>query len=237
LVAYLRDSLVSLGVDVFLNQRATIEEVRAFSPDAVLVATGARPVLPDIPGIKCQHVVGAWDVLRGEVVPGSKVVVLGGGAVGGEVALYIASMGTIDGDTIKFLMTNKAESPEKIWELATRGMKEVVILEKGRAAGQGIGNSTRWILLQELRRLGVEVCTSTTALAIEADGVIVAGAEGQRVKIPADTVVVAAGCRADNSLYQELSREFSGVYLIGDAQAPRKAFDAIREGFMTGNIV
>lgn len=237
LIDYLEKSLQALGVEVFTGREATPESVREFAPDVIIVSSGAEPALPGIPGIASSRVVGAWEVLKGTARTGRRVVVVGGGAVGCEVGLYLANTGTIDADTIKFLLLNKAETAETIRGLASKGVKEVVILEQDRSAGKGVGGSTRWILLQELNRLGVKIQTSTRVLAIEEDGVLVENQSGQREKVPADTVVIAAGAQAKNDLYETLKEEFGKVYLIGDARAPRKALDAIREGFDVGNLI
>lgn len=237
LIDYLEESLFALGVEVVVDKEATPEEIEAFRPDAIVVATGARPVIPAIPGVDLDHVVGAWEVIGGEAELGQKVVVIGGGATGCEVAMYIASMGTIDSDTLRFLLLNGAEPVERIKELALRGIKEVVVIEQARTAGRGIGASTRWSILQDLRRMGVDIRTSTRVLAIAEDGVVVAEPDGQTEKIAADSVVIAAGSRAENSLFENLKQKFPEVYLVGDACNPRTVLDAIREGFDVGNSI
>ncbi len=237
LVDYLESSLVDLGVEVETQKEATLDDIKQFRPDAVIVATGARPVMPDIPGIDGNNVVNAWEVLGFEPELGKKIVVIGGGAVGCEVALFIAVMGTLDADTVKFLLLNEAEPVERIRELMSRGTKEVVVVEQDKTMGRGIGPSTRWIILQELARLGVELRASTEVVAIENDGVLVKNQEGKTEKIFADTVVVAAGSSPDNSLYQEIRSVIPEVHLIGDAKGPRKALDAVHEGFDVGNAV
>src|SRR5208282_6835191 len=142
-------------------------------------ATGARPTIPSIPGVGQRHVVEGWEVLGGQVELGRRVVIIGGGAVGCELGLYIARMGTIDADTVRFLLLNEAEPVETIKDLANRGVKEVVILEMDRAAGRGLGLTTRWIVLQDLARMGVTIKTSATARAIVPGGVSISCLDGQ----------------------------------------------------------
>ncbi|MFC1941318.1 FAD-dependent oxidoreductase [Chloroflexota bacterium] len=62
-------------------------------PDAVFIATGSTPIVPDIPGVEKENVVTATDLLLGRRKVGEFVVVLGGGLVGNEVALYLAQDG------------------------------------------------------------------------------------------------------------------------------------------------
>jgi len=237
LIDYLEDSLVELGVNVETQKEADIGEIKRFGPDAVVIATGARPIMPDILGIDSKNVVGAWEVLAFEPELGKRVVIIGGGAVGCEVALFIARMGTIDADTVKFLLLNEAEPVERIRELAQRGTKEVVVVEQDKNMGRGIGISTRWIILQELARMGVQLRPSTKVIAIEEDGVVVSDPQGRTEKIPADAVVVAVGSKPANSLYEEIKQAFPETYLIGDAKEPRKALEAVHEGFDVGNAI
>lgn len=237
LVTYLENALDKLKVTVVLNKEATEEEVIAFAPDCVIVATGAQPVKPNIPGIEMEQVVSAWRVLSGEAEVGTKVVIIGGGAVGCETALYIARMGTIDAETIRFLLLNEAESIEEIRQLALQGTKAITILEMEKSPGQGLGISTRWSMLQELTRRGVKIMTSTRAVQIESDGVIVVKPDGQKEKIAADTVVIAAGSCSENRLYKQLEKKLSRVYLVGDAKEPRNALEAVQEGFNAGRAV
>ena len=237
LVEYLQESLNVLGVEVALNKEATLEEVKSFAPEAVVVATGARPTIPSIPGVGQRHVVEGWEVLGGQVELGRRVVIIGGGAVGCELGLYIARMGTIDADTVRFLLLNEAEPVETIKDLANRGVKEVVILEMDRAAGRGLGLSTRWIVLQDLARMGVTINTSTTVQAIVPDGVLISRPDGQQDVLPADTVVIAVGAKSENRLYEELKAVFPAAYTAGDASHPRTALEAIREGFDVGSSI
>lgn len=88
---YLIRELGKTRVEVRLGQELTRELVEAIVPQAVLVATGARPLnLPDLTG---ENVLQAVDVLNGKEVKGKNIVVLGGGITGCETALYLAQKG------------------------------------------------------------------------------------------------------------------------------------------------
>lgn len=237
LVDFLKESLSVLGVEVELNKEASAELIRSFAPDFVVFASGATPAIPPIPGIKSGHVVEAGEVLTGQAELGRRVVIIGGGAVGCEMGVYIAHQGTINSDTIRFLLLNEAETVETIKKIATHGTKEVVILEMDKTAGKGLGISTRWIILQELKRMGVKILTSTTAKSIVPEGVLVDRPNGQQEMIPADSVVVAIGSRSERALYEELKHEFPAVCLVGDANQVRTALEAIREGFDAGYAI
>jgi 2,4-dienoyl-CoA reductase (NADPH2) len=225
--------LARLGVEVKLGQEVTLDLVRAARPDAVVVATGARPVVPAIPGVESEHVVHAREVLEVEVDVGRRVVILGGGAVGCELALHLAQMGTIDASTLRFLVLNKAESWEMLESLMIHGVKEVTLVEALPKVGQDIGLTTRWTILQDLHRYGVKMLVNATAKEITPDGVVVTISEKEEL-IEGDAVVLALGSSPDKALYEQLKDQVGELYLVGDAQSPCKAYEAIHEGFRVG---
>ncbi len=217
-------------VEVRLETEATAKMLTDEEFDTVIIATGGRPVVPPIPGLEQPHVVMAWDILEGKADPaGEKVVIIGGGAVGSETAMYVASMGTISGDTLLFLMTNKGETMETLEQLSSRGVKEVTVVEMLSKVCRDVGISTRWSLLQDMRNLGITTISNAPAKRIEADGVVIEE-KGRERKLPADTVIIAAGTCPVNGLYEQLKDSGMEVHLIGDAKETRKAFEAIQEG-------
>ncbi|MCU0597573.1 MAG: NAD(P)/FAD-dependent oxidoreductase, partial [Desulfobacterota bacterium] len=166
----LERNLRARSVEILLGKKADEAFIRAQAPDALVVATGATPLLPSIPGISHSKVVLAWDVLAGAATVGKKVLIVGGNAVGLETALYLASHGTISPEVLHFLMVNKAESSEMIEELLNRGDKEVFVVEMTKKVGQDIGNSTRWTVMAELKRLGVKIITGAKAIEVSDAG-------------------------------------------------------------------
>ena len=77
-----------------LETEVTPELVEKTKPDAIIVATGSEPLIPDIPGIQDKRVVTARDVLADKVkITNKKVVVAGGGMVGAETAEFLAEQG------------------------------------------------------------------------------------------------------------------------------------------------
>ncbi len=224
------------GVDIRVETEVSAQMLAEEGFDAVVVATGGRPVIPPIPGIDGPNVVGAWDVLAGDAdVTGTDIVIIGGGAVGSETALHIASIGSISGDILKFLLVNRGETIERMAELATRGNKRVTVVEMIDKVCADVGISTRWTLLQDLEHLGIETLKNAPAKEI-GEGYVLVEVEGEERRLPADTVVLAAGScpePAGQTLYEELAKRGIEAYLIGDAKQTRKAYDAIQEGLET----
>jgi 2,4-dienoyl-CoA reductase (NADPH2) len=149
-------------------------------------------------------------------------------------------MGTLDAAALKFLMEYEAETPETLLRLLNRGTREVTVVEALPKLGRDIGISTRWIMLKNLRRLGVKVITGAKIKEINREGAVIEkesednGGAAETVLLPADTVVLAVGAVPDNDIYTRLQEKVEQLYLIGDAVSPRKLTEAIREGFTVG---
>ena len=227
------NNLKALEVEVILNKRADDQLIRAMAPEVLVLAAGARPVIPDIPGTGHSNVHQAWDVLSGEPVDGEGLVIIGGNAVGLETALYLASQGTLSPDVLHFLVANRAETWETMEKLVNEGLWKVTVLEMRKRAGQDIGSSTRWTVMTEMKRLGVRIITGARATEIKTDGVTFEK-EGHTDFLRADSVVIAAGSRSEKVLSNDLRSLAPEVYTIGDAAEPRNALEAIKEGFFTG---
>lgn len=229
----LEENLKALGVNIQLGRPANAELVQEEAPDAVIIATGARPREPEIEGLDGRQVVQAWDILRGNERAGGKVLIVGGNAVGLETALYLAYQGTLAPEVLHFLMVNRAESFETLMSLLDQGNKKVTVVEMAGRAGQDVGASSRWTIMAELRRLGVQVMTGTRAIGVKTEGLEVEK-ENNREILPADTIVLAAGSAAENRLSKALEGVVNEIHTIGDAKEPRNALEAIQEGFRLG---
>lgn len=196
------------GAEVRLNTTVTPALVRELEPDAVVLATGAGQVVPRIEGMDGPNVVYAWDVLSGEADTQDTIVVVGGGAVGLETAMFLAEMG-----------------------------KDVTVVEMLEKCGADIGLSTRWTILQDARTLGVKTEQGRCVDSIDSKGVNTSGAGGVR-RFDAETVVIAVGSCPNNALEKELSgdgiSEDIKIFKVGDCVEARKALDAIKEGFEAG---
>lgn len=230
----LRDALVNKarrsGVKINIGIDADEKLIEKLGPDAVILASGGLPVTPGIDGIDGANVVQAWDVLSGRVDVGNDVVIIGGGAVGIETGVYCAKIGTLDPQALHFLFLNQAEDTETLRDLCTRGIKKVTIIEMLPRLGKDIGMSTRWVELQMLKLYGVEAMTDTTVTRITPDGVIV-DRQGSPERLTCDTVVVAVGTSSLNTLEHAIQGTVQQVFVVGDAKSPRKAYEAIREGY------
>jgi 2,4-dienoyl-CoA reductase (NADPH2) len=233
---YLETQLQKLNVAVHLGVEASPLQVAAEKPDALILATGASALIPPIKGVDGTNVLMAWDVLTGKADTGEEVIIIGGGAVGLETALFLAHKGALDAETLYFLMFKQAEKFETLQSLLYQGVKKITVVEMLKKLGQDIGTSTRWTILQDVNRMGIKTLPRTQAKEITREGVI-AERDGKDLFLKGDTVVIAAGARPDNRLYEKLKGGVAEVHLIGDAKSPRKVLEAVAEGFEAGRII
>jgi NADPH-dependent 2,4-dienoyl-CoA reductase/sulfur reductase-like enzyme len=189
------------GVDVRTSFDASIDAVVALAPDRVIVATGSRPVLPPIPGL--DDPLTAEEVLTGVRAPGHRVLVMGGGLVGVEMAEMLAGLG-----------------------------REVVVVELLEEVARDMEAVTRKMTLGRLQKLPVTIHTSTRLNRIVGDEAFVtsAASDGERSLGAFDSVVVAVGHRSYDPLSEGLERAGLPVTVIGDAARPGQILDATSSG-------
>ncbi len=146
LVNYLSTQVEKLGVTIELEKEATPELIQEMKPEVVFIATGGTPIIPDIPGVENRQVTTAIDLLLGKTEAGESVVVVGGGLVGCETALYLAQDG-----------------------------KKVTVVEILDSVARDMFSANRTHLLKLLADVGVEVLTNTKVLEIRDEGLTLAG--------------------------------------------------------------
>jgi NADPH-dependent 2,4-dienoyl-CoA reductase/sulfur reductase-like enzyme len=204
-IDYLVSQVEKAGVEVKLNADATAEIVTEGNPDAVVIATGGTPVMPDIPGFDEANMVTAQDVLSGKARAGRNVVIIGGGMVGCETGHYLAGQG-----------------------------KTVTIIEILKRMASDMLFMTRRRLMDGLRSKKVTLLTSATCEEIKEGSVRVTTAEGKKETIPADTIIIAVGYKANDHLYKSLEGKVPEIYCIGNSSEPRRILEATSEGYQTG---
>jgi 2-enoate reductase len=207
-VEYLKNQIKKQGVKIELGKKATPALVKRLKPNVVILATGAAPFIPDIPGVQGDNVALATEVLLGKKEAGGKVVIVGGGEVGSELA----------------------------WFLAEKG-KKVTIVEMLSGVAMDVNLFSRFYLLDKLAELGVEILTDTTAKEITDKGVAAIDVEGKERVIEADTVILATGFRANNELERKLKGAIPEVYTIGDCVKPGKIWEAIGTGSRIARLI
>ncbi len=231
---YHRAMLTKLGVNVELGKTATVENVTAGAFDDIIVATGVVPNTIKLPMQgKEPPVYFAADVLEEKVFPGQNILVVGGGSVGCETAQHLVHGGAISAEQLHFLMSQKAESIEKLQSLIYYSERTVTIVELAKI-GAGFAPGTGWPVLDDLKRMGVAMHSFSKLLQV-GDGEAVIEVTDKKenttktVTIPCDGVVMAVGSRSNTALYDMLKDKVQNLHLIGDAQRVGQVIDAIRQ--------
>lgn len=199
----LQKQLYNSGAVVRLSKEANADSIKEFAPDAVIVAAGAKPIKPRIPGIDNSKVIDALDLLSNRIPTGEKVYVLGGGEVGCEAAAYLDSVGK---DVTIIEMQSEILSTANMADNARKGLEDL------------------------LGRTKVRILTGTKLTEIK-DNLIVCENGTETLELAYDNLVLAVGFKSDHTLCDELKSAGIKVFPIGDYNSPRKIYYGIHEGF------
>lgn len=188
------------GVRFCTGQEVTPELVLREQPDAVVLATGAVPLRPAIPGLEDTGVIDAIDVLDGKQAVSGAVLVLGGGMVGAETADFLGEQGC-----------------------------RVTIVEMDDALAKAVQPGPRLYLLQRLAEHGTTILVGATVTQLHPDGATYQAAGDTHRLAGFDAVVLALGATAHNPLEAALRGLVKEVHVLGDAVKARAAIDATQE--------
>lgn len=192
------------NVTIHLGTELTPEIVKSEKPHVVIVATGATPIIPSIPGVNRPNVLLAQDVLLGKVATGDNCFVAGGGSVGLETAAHLAIQ-----------------------------LKRVAIAEMLPELAQGEDRDIVQAYLRILDEYGVVRFTDTRVVEIAETGVLLEK-NGVTTLYPCDTVILAFGSTKNDSLAAALEGLTEKVVTVGDAVKVGHLLEAVRQGFWAG---
>ncbi|MBN1628993.1 MAG: FAD-dependent oxidoreductase [Thermoleophilia bacterium] len=224
-LAYLLRQVQKSGIRVRLTTEVDAGLVRAARPDELVIAVGAVPAWPDLPGMSDQNVVWAGDALdaavRSDPPPGARVVLAGDGGMGRETALVFAMAGR----QVTMVGLPGGSNADQTVNFVNASILEDQLLEHG-------------VVLRErvtLERVidGAVFVRPAPAAGAEATGATVggeaAGAEPERIE--ADVVIAAPNLRPRTRMVESLQGIAEETYVVGDCKAPRMLFTAVHEGF------
>lgn len=193
------------GVKYHLNTEVDAETVKELAPDAVVLATGSQPCLPNIPGIDNPKFVSCLDILGAKVQPGAKVLVVGGGMSGAETADFLGEHN-----------------------------RQVSIVEMREAIAADEQPTVRFFLMKRLEEHKTQMHTSAKVTRFFDDGVEVEENGEIKTLRGFDTIVLATGVKAYNPLQEKLEGICKEVYVIGDAEDTGPANKATEAGMAVG---
>lgn len=202
------NELQRLGVEVHMNTTITAKDVLESDYDTVIMATGSTPKVFSLGDD--EHVYTAAQVLMKEKDPGETTVVVGGGLVGCETALWLAKAG--------------------------KKVTIVEALDKIMKVNGPICHSNKDMLELLLPFHNVEIMTSAKVQGYENGTLSVETAEGMQ-ELACDSVILSVGYNEENALYHEVEFEVPEIYLLGDAKKVANIMYAIWDAFEVANHI
>ncbi len=209
------------GVALRLSTDATPEMLSGF--DEIVLATGVNPRRVDFEGHAHPKVVGYLDVLRGDIVPGRRVAIVGAGGIGFDVGEFLVQEGASPSLDVGQWMAEWGVDPafESAGGLRPPRVapppREIWLLQRspGRP-GARLGKTTGWIHRSTLKHKGVRMIGGVEYLAVDDEGFHLR-VDGQPQLLPVDHVVVCAGQEPRRDLLEPLQAAGHRVHLIGGA--------------------
>ncbi|MFO7993071.1 MAG: NADPH-dependent 2,4-dienoyl-CoA reductase [Marinobacter sp.] len=243
---YFRVMLDKHGVDVRLNTRVNVDDLKAGGFDHVVLASGVSPRTPDIEGVDNPKVIGYLDALLGRKPVGQKVAVIGAGGIGFDVSEFIVHKGTSAALDPDHFMREWGVDLSVEHRGGIQGMepempepaREVYLLQrKTSKVGKNLGKTTGWIHRTSLKHRQVQMVPGVSYRRIDDEGLHITvtpkGAEqGEDRVLPVDTIVICAGQEPLRELQDGLEAAGLPVHLIGgaDVAAELDAKRAIDQG-------
>ncbi len=207
LMNYQVTQLKKLPVKIEFDREATADDIINFGADSVILATGAIQENLHIPGINRHEVITAVTLLLNKTEVNKSVLVMGGGLIGCETAVYLAQKGH------QVTLTSRRANILTDMKLANLHM-----------------------LLKMMADYNVQVLTNCWPVQIVAGGILVKHNDHENT-LKVDSLISAAEMRACNELHRTLSGRIGELYAIGDCIEPRRIINAIWEAFHTARKI
>jgi 2,4-dienoyl-CoA reductase-like NADH-dependent reductase (Old Yellow Enzyme family)/thioredoxin reductase len=192
------------GIDIRMNTEVTPDLVESIKPDVLIIAVGAEPIIPPLPGIDSPKVIIANDLPDKYDTVGAKVVVLGGGLVGCETAVHLAQKG-----------------------------RDVTVIEMLDEVCPDANPRYRPLLLEQLEKL-VTCKTETRGIRITEEGLVCSDQDGNEMLFHADTIICAVGQKPLRNAVEKLRDCAPDVIEIGNCVKPGHITEAVFRGYWAG---
>lgn len=208
LIAWYGRTLRELEVPIKYNTEITQEALASYNRDVLIIATGSTPRSMTLPGNNRMY--KAEDLLSGEVVPGDRVAIIGGGLVGCELAL----------------------------DLLQKGRKVTIleIMPEILSTGAPMPHMNKIMLKDMLHLYQTKILTGVQIEAVNG-GRVQYKIEGKRQELTADTVVYGIGYTSNDALYHEMMESEQELYVLGDARRVRNIMYAIWDAYELANNI
>jgi 2-enoate reductase len=215
LIDWYEIQLRKLGISVNVKTTVNQDLLDRANPNILFIATGSKPKIPlsllNLPGIRNPNVVISVDLLLNKAESGSSVIVIGGGLVGCEIALWLSQQ-----------------------------KKHVTIIEKLpdlMSSGLPVLRVNKLMLIDLLTANKVNTITKANLKEITDEGVVIVDQDQNLKEIKADTVVLAVGQESEDEIYESLDSKSSNLYMVGDCQKPSNIMNAIWSAYEVARAI
>lgn len=202
LIRWYELQLKQLGVEVKCNETVTKEYLENSSADEIILATGSKPKMLSIPGVE---MLTAEAVLTEEKDAGRSTIVIGGGLVGCETALWLKESKGVEVTVVEL-------QPEIL------------------SVGGPLCSANKDMLKDLLKLNKVAVKTGSCVAGKKEDGYILNTPNGEEI-LQADSVICAVGYTSEQSLYQQVRADMPYIHLLGDAEKVGNIMYAIWDAY------
>lgn len=199
---YLINAIKKSGVNVELSREVTLEWINETQPDTAILATGSHPILPDVAGLQNRKTFTAREILEGLKLEGKRILVIGGGQVGCEVA--------------EFLVEQE---------------KEVTIIEVLDDIAQDMDRINRLPLIMSLENSGIRIMKETAVSSVTDQGVWI-DCYGKKSLLPADGIVIAVGAAPIlEDVDIRIKEKIPEIHFVGDKVKAGGILEAVQQGY------
>ncbi|PYZ91603.1 NADPH-dependent 2,4-dienoyl-CoA reductase [Salipaludibacillus keqinensis] len=187
---YYRVQLELAGVDVQLGKRIEPNDPLIQRADEIIISTGIVPRVPEIEGVGMENILSYRDIFEGKAETGQQVVIIGGGGIACDLALFLKG----------------------------KGVESITLLQRSKSFAKGIGKTTRWATIMEMKQLGIKMIGGIESYKKMDDRSVTFMHSGEEKFLSADNIVLAAGQLTNNELAESLQAQGKTVHIIGGAK-------------------
>jgi 2,4-dienoyl-CoA reductase (NADPH2) len=215
-IRYYQSYLEEYRIQMQLNCSPSGKELEDF--DVVILATGARPKLSDIPGSEDAHCIDYESFFNNPswVQQTTSIAVIGAGGIGCDVAHLLSDSENAYPPPDFFDDTDQVARYEEFMRSLPRS-HDITLTRRGKRIGEKLGPTTRWALIQLLENRGVKMVTQIQYKAVTPNGVHAIARNGKEVFLPAEKIIFAIGQLPNSELYEQLRSRVPECYVIGAA--------------------
>lgn len=205
-----REQLGNLPVKIHLDSKVGADQLKNMNADVIILATGSVPTKPNVPGIDSEMVSSCLEAIAHPEKIGKKVMVIGGGLVGCEIALEYAMGG------------KHVTVVERLPEILSAGFPSPI--------------PNAQMIPDLFEKYGVQVLTRHGLSSI-GNGKVVLKSDNGPVELEADSVVIATGFKPTPSMIGELGNSEAAIYEIGDGRHVASILQAVWDGYEVANNI